>query len=297
LAQGRIGACICLVAPMAPVILCEAQQGMTFDTNADGSDDTSYFYEATFIPQARHLDIENMKTETLDRYVGMMKDTAQQLIEFAKKKRQAQKEQPDDASPKQHGLEKEQAEKSLELDILFSEHNGYISKGDDLLKATMTVAQARHVASQLPGCQGFCFCGAPTDGPVEILFKGKWNNSRGKRQWTSYRREDAPKSAVDAIEKARAAGGCNNPKPLLKYIFAKHPPKNGGQLDPWVNSKTDIPKPIFMRMMRDYHPDKLPKNATSEDQLLYGEIAKHLNSFYETSYKQVGSFRAAGGSF
>lgn len=71
--------------------------------------------------------------------------------------------------------------------VEFSQHEGFISAGGDLLIETMTVTDAMAQAVLLPGCKGFTFEGDPRSGKVEVFFKDKWD--LGDRGWTSYRME------------------------------------------------------------------------------------------------------------
>eukprot|EP00928_Gymnodinium_smaydae_P034531 TRINITY_DN24445_c0_g1_i1.p1 TRINITY_DN24445_c0_g1~~TRINITY_DN24445_c0_g1_i1.p1 ORF type:complete len:681 (-),score=86.45 TRINITY_DN24445_c0_g1_i1:510-2552(-) len=96
----------------------------------------------------------------------------------------------------------------------FSYRNGFISRGGDLHKETMTVEEAKQKCEELPGCKGFCHRGAVTSDPVEILFKDKWDNTVGSNIWTSYKitasrlesqtRAD-PEQLADAVARDQAA--------------------------------------------------------------------------------------------
>lgn len=88
-------------------------------------------------------------------------------------------------------------------------------------------------------------------------------------------------SQLDAIKKAQIEGL----KPLLRHVFKHHPPPNGAKLDPSVNAEEDIPKGKFLRMLKNYHTDKIPENAPKSQKLLFEEIVKYLNHFYESDYK------------
>merc|ERR1712139_1476 len=79
----------------------------------------------------------------------------------------------------------------------FVEHCGYISAptDGDILVATMPVREAKRRASAMCDCKGFCFEGSPTEDPVKIYFKNRWelhktrrNSACGERreEWTSF---------------------------------------------------------------------------------------------------------------
>merc|ERR1712107_752551 len=78
----------------------------------------------------------------------------------------------------------EEEEEEEEEEQGFTQHNGYISQGDDIAVRTMTVEDAKDVASEMPSCRGFTFHGDLTDKPVQIYFKGKWDVSGSG--WTSF---------------------------------------------------------------------------------------------------------------
>jgi hypothetical protein len=79
----------------------------------------------------------------------------------------------------------------------------------------------------------------------------------------------------------------DDPRPFLKHIFEKHPPKTA--VAPNIKTEVDgdevIKKTTFMKVMRYYHPDKLGSDPPRREELLYQEIQKFLNSIYEKNYK------------
>jgi len=60
-------------------------------------------------------------------------------------------------------------------------------------------------------------------------------------------------------------------------------------MEPSVNAEEEIPKVKFLKMLRDYHSDKIPQDAEKSQKLLFEEILKYLNHFYEGDYKQQSS--------
>lgn len=75
--------------------------------------------------------------------------------------------------------------------VTFTQHNGYISEGGDLLRVTMTISEAMRKAATLPGCQGFCFRGdgqSHASGAVDVWFKNKCSGALCEcaEKWTSY---------------------------------------------------------------------------------------------------------------
>ena len=80
---------------------------------------------------------------------------------------------------------------------------GFISHGDDLMKATITVAQAKRIATQMFGCRGFCFTGVDTGQAVEVRFKSKFDNHQSMTEvWTSYKIQS--EESVTALESQTA---------------------------------------------------------------------------------------------
>ena len=47
--------------------------------------------------------------------------------------------------------------------VYMKKHDGFISAGADFIKATMTIAKAKELASRMPGCFGFCFVGVESE--------------------------------------------------------------------------------------------------------------------------------------
>jgi len=73
-------------------------------------------------------------------------------------------------------------------ELHFSPQRGYISGGGDLLKATMTVAEAKLKAADLPGCRGFMYADPrpPARGKVDVTFKDKFDCKKSSSAWTCY---------------------------------------------------------------------------------------------------------------
>eukprot|EP00929_Paragymnodinium_shiwhaense_P070891 TRINITY_DN359_c0_g1_i2.p1 TRINITY_DN359_c0_g1~~TRINITY_DN359_c0_g1_i2.p1 ORF type:complete len:541 (+),score=145.36 TRINITY_DN359_c0_g1_i2:83-1705(+) len=100
------------------------------------------------------------------------------------------------------------------------------------------------------------------------------------------------KPELDALQAARNAGSrpngeADDPRPLLRHLFEKHPPKTGQKADAEILSGTgSFPKKKLMKIMAYYHPDKLGTDPVRRDVLLYTEIQKLLNSIYEKDFKQ-----------
>lgn len=89
------------------------------------------------------------------------------------------------ASPANSGGTRRQ-EESQKPAQSFSLHRGYITRGGDLLRQTITVEEAKRKAARLPGCKGFCFSGVDTGAAMDIFFKDKWDFNEGGG-WSSYR--------------------------------------------------------------------------------------------------------------
>jgi len=76
----------------------------------------------------------------------------------------------------------------VELERQFEKHNGYISGGCDTLVETMTIQEAMQRCLALPDCEGFSFRGVPSEEPVRVYFKGKWDLFvHAEETWTSFR--------------------------------------------------------------------------------------------------------------
>jgi len=77
---------------------------------------------------------------------------------------------------------------SVRLEAGFTQYrHGYIGANDNLLVEKMTIEAAKLKCSELEGCLGFTFEGQPTESPVEIYFKSKWDCFGDG--WTSYKVE------------------------------------------------------------------------------------------------------------
>mmetsp|Transcript_54318 Transcript_54318/g.99853 ORF Transcript_54318/g.99853 Transcript_54318/m.99853 type:complete len:367 (-) Transcript_54318:238-1338(-) len=71
----------------------------------------------------------------------------------------------------------------------FTQHSGFLTRGGDLLVATMTVPEALRRAMELQHCKGLCFRGPVGDHPVEVFFKSKWDVRYASEQvWTFFRK-------------------------------------------------------------------------------------------------------------
>ena len=69
----------------------------------------------------------------------------------------------------------------------FEQRRGFIGKGGDLLKETLTLEAAMKKAMTLTGCRGFCFKGKDATEPVEVFFKNKDDvRELCGTSWTSY---------------------------------------------------------------------------------------------------------------
>jgi len=94
----------------------------------------------------------------------------------------------------------------------FFEHAGFIPRGGDLMRTTMTVEEAKAMYKSLPGCKGFCHKGGPQGGPVEIIFKDKWDivpydpSFLGMNRWTSYQHRDEAKYGASPLHFAVWSG-------------------------------------------------------------------------------------------
>jgi hypothetical protein len=113
--------------------------------------------------------------------------------------------------------------------IVFTEYDGYISAGGDILRAKMTITDAKRKAVELPDCLGFCLRGAATSEAVEVIFKSKWEvPRRSSNKWTSFylsrtsqeaaeRQATADQEAADrAATKAKAEANAAEAKAARK---------------------------------------------------------------------------------
>lgn len=79
----------------------------------------------------------------------------------------------------------------------FCEYQGFVC-GPDLLVQTLTPEEAICKASTMQNCSGFTYEGGPTDWPVKIFFKSRWNI--GGSGWMSYKKEEeVPCSVGDDV--------------------------------------------------------------------------------------------------
>jgi hypothetical protein len=95
---------------------------------------------------------------------------------------------------------------SLELwAATFEMHEGYVSAGNTIEQATMTVSEAKWRCSSLRGsCKGFCFQAnhSNPDAPAKTYFKTKWDNVPNNIHstgWTSYKMEKANELATSNV--------------------------------------------------------------------------------------------------
>merc|ERR1719329_382113 len=73
-------------------------------------------------------------------------------------------------------------------ELRFVMHSGRL-EGEDLLIETMTIEEAKDVAAELEGCEGFTFEGEDTEEPIEIHFKDCWALVEDE-EWTSFQIEE-----------------------------------------------------------------------------------------------------------
>ena len=78
-----------------------------------------------------------------------------------------------------------------EANYQYVQHDGCSSRGGDVHKETMTVAEAKKKAATLPECHGFCFRGEDHGAAVEIMFKNKFDVTVGQNKWTSFQKKGA----------------------------------------------------------------------------------------------------------
>ncbi|CAE8619942.1 unnamed protein product, partial [Polarella glacialis] len=72
--------------------------------------------------------------------------------------------------------------------VSFKQFDGFISSGETIFEGVLTLGEAKLKCKTLPGCKGFSFEGKPTDKPVKVYLKDKWDNwSTG---WTSFKLEN-----------------------------------------------------------------------------------------------------------
>jgi len=84
---------------------------------------------------------------------------------------------------------------AADADPEFTIFDGYIAGDDDIKSEHTTLTQAKEICLENPECKGFTFMGGPSEGPMWINFKKKWNV--GGTGWTSYRREELPFTMFD----------------------------------------------------------------------------------------------------
>lgn len=66
----------------------------------------------------------------------------------------------------------------------FTKYDGYIPEGNDIYSGTMSLAQAEHLATTMPGCVGFSFQHGEMEekGQSLVYFKSKWDIVRSVAQ-------------------------------------------------------------------------------------------------------------------
>merc|ERR1711920_942404 len=102
-------------------------------------------------------------------------------------------------------------------------------------------------------------------------------------------RELAPE--LKAMSDARAAcksADPEDPRPFLRHILEKHPPKLARisqENRELIAGSEAIKKTTFVKMQLAYSPDKLGMGATDREIMLATEIMTRLNDLYEVLYK------------
>lgn len=153
-----------------------------------------------------------------------------------------------------------------------------------------------------PNCNG-------VDEPSQVLtskpwwIKSKTYVEKRQREVVEAEQRDRAAALSEIAEKIQALTAARNrcskpgesdddPRPFLKHIFAKHPPKTAvtPSIMAEVNGIDTIKRTTFMKVMTYYHPDKLdshyhPAAVPRSEKLLFEEIQKFLNSIYEKNFK------------
>jgi len=82
---------------------------------------------------------------------------------------------------------------SYKYEAPWTEHDGYLAQGDDLLVGQCTIEGAKVVALEMPGCQGFTFHGAVGEGLFTIHWKSWWSLCKtDSMTWTSFKYTGPP---------------------------------------------------------------------------------------------------------
>lgn len=78
----------------------------------------------------------------------------------------------------------------------FKMYHGFISSGQNLAEADMTVNEAEERCTEIPSCQGFTYEVAAMKGDqAHVYFKDKWDIWGPKTGWLSYKRGEARQAA------------------------------------------------------------------------------------------------------
>lgn len=152
----------------------------------------------------------------------------------------------------------------------FFEHDGYISRGGDLMtrtemllpfstRTTMTVDDAKAMYKSLPGCKGFCHKGGPTKEPVEMVFKDKWDFVPfvlGMNRWTSYQHRDEAPYGASPLHFAVWRGDATRTQTLLNGGASLHVVDADGQT-PWAWAEVQGNE-AMMEILSEYGGGPLP---------------------------------------
>lgn len=87
----------------------------------------------------------------------------------------------------------------------FLEYNGFLEEDEGrdstIHKANVTMDEAKKYCATTPECAAFSHFGAPTEGPVEMIFKDRFAISVDTEdEWTSYQKGDKMQSYLDEEE-------------------------------------------------------------------------------------------------
>lgn len=110
----------------------------------------------------------------------------------------------------------------------FLQYNGELADSDKLHMAVMTVYDAKIWCVEETKCVGFSHVGDPTDEPVEMHFKDKWNLHAGRMDetWTSYQRGEMSEQEVEEAHRLHceihASEASLNEHKEVKRFVKKH---------------------------------------------------------------------------
>lgn len=110
----------------------------------------------------------------------------------------------------------------------FLQYNGELADSDKLHMAVMTIYDAKIWCVEEPKCVGFSHVGDPTDEPVEMHFKDKWNLHAGRMDetWTSYQRGEMSEQEVEEVHRLHceihASESSLNEHKEVKRFVKKH---------------------------------------------------------------------------